>query len=1086
MKCPNMKGIGVVLLAVVLGVFPAAVFGAQAVIDFEGDEFGLADQGCGNPVPPMFNRPGYAGQSTAYIATPAACGQGLVGLVPASFGNDSVLTALFGGSKNNELRFSWKDGSEGMANDQAWLRLITETSNTFTPVAANPTIHIGAGSKVSMKIATYGLQADDATETNGALEFALIVRESGANLPLGVNGGTNGTLEFVGLDSKGINNDPNTPVGGTSITPSFSYQTIEWEFDADNTKVKVSIDGGAQVTKNIVGFTGDGVLSAGFDRGTLAGLAIRKDPNDTVTKKWFISVDDVTIDAPGITDPVAIRAPVVDTDLEVEVFSIHPEATQVRLIRGGTEELGAVDPNEQTSVFFPVSDLEVGQILTAVQTVDEVESGPSAEVEVLSAVFMQENFDGYANQAAFNAVWPAYFRVAEAQNEPERITLSTLTAASCPKSAYEIGSSGGSQAYRAQVGRTLPGAAAAGGYQGTDDKPLTVTWWWLHDSGTQCRNHLEINGYANHAFNSGTPLTQIRFGLYNSGTNTSIYNCDVFAGFSPAWQNCDQGPAGAADRKPGVWNKMQVRIKTNDVEFYINDVLVKTMARPNPDHTFDSIKIGGGLTNGNTNAWYDNISAAFGVSEAFDAPVAQPTVPAPILAGANSVLVTNVSTAATLVKVYANGSQIGQLAVSNQTSANVPVAPAPSDTQVIQATQTIGGVESCLSYSRVTAFASLAGRLWVTLGIREANVPEGSRVVGANGPTVGALEWVGGNTSPPRGKAFDPGPCWNTVTFNPATEPKIGALGTGGNGVLNGASHPWYVLEHLAITIDNVDPRPGPYTVFIDNVENDGVVFGNFEPYAAGVQAMFRQPSFSGSTASNIAASPTPTSAVSTDHKDTGTKSARIVWAFTGIETSRWLRLTTAGTGQLPNPVVRLDRTVTLRMLILPSAGLAAGPAISQQPASTVVAPGSNPSFNVSAVGTGVLHYQWLRDNRPIAGATSPTLNLTDVQLADNGAKFVVNICDDNGYTVSAEATLTVATEVCNDPVFDANNDDAVDMVDFGLFQVCVAPDGGIEPGCSCFDVNDDGKVNATDFNKFENCWTGPSPGTPVNPACDD
>jgi len=188
----------------------------------------------------------------------------------------------------------------------------------------------------------------------------------------------------------------------------------------------------------------------------------------------------------------------------------------------------------------------------------------------------------------------------------------------------------------------------------------------------------------------------------------------------------------------------------------------------------------------------------------------------------------------------------------------------------------------------------------------------------------------------------------------------------------------------------------------------------------------------------------------------------------------------------LPNPQIRLDRPVTLRFLILPTDGLSGGPVIAQQPASTVVAPGGNASFNVSAVGTGTLHYQWLRNNMPIAGETSPTLNLTNVQESDNGAKFAVNICDDNGYVTSVEVKLTVGTEICNDPVFDVNDDGAVDMVDFGLFQLCISPSGGIEPGCSCFDVSGDGNINAVDFNVFENCWTGPAPGTLVDPACDD
>lgn len=63
--------------------------------------------------------------------------------------------------------------------------------------------------------------------------------------------------------------------------------------------------------------------------------------------------------------------------------------------------------------------------------------------------------------------------------------------------------------------------------------------------------------------------------------------------------------------------------------------------------------------------------------------------------------------------------------------------------------------------------------------------------------------------------------------------------------------------------------------------------------------------------------------------------------------------------------------------------------------------------FTVFAVGTGPLHYQWKRDGIDLPGRTQSSLNLANVQVADNGNYSVV-VTDDNGSLVSAEATLTV------------------------------------------------------------------------------
>jgi len=62
---------------------------------------------------------------------------------------------------------------------------------------------------------------------------------------------------------------------------------------------------------------------------------------------------------------------------------------------------------------------------------------------------------------------------------------------------------------------------------------------------------------------------------------------------------------------------------------------------------------------------------------------------------------------------------------------------------------------------------------------------------------------------------------------------------------------------------------------------------------------------------------------------------------------------------------------------------ISAAPAIVAQPQGTTVRAGTNYTLTVGASGTQPLFYQWLKYSNAIAGATSPTLALTNLQAAD-------------------------------------------------------------------------------------------------------
>jgi len=202
----------------------STVQGANRLFDFEGSEYGANDPVCAgldfpsNYRPPMFNMAIYGSQTTAYVDGVAACGGGSLGSSPVDFNSYSFLTNYysFSPSKSEEIRFSWKDPNDG----NSWARIITESVSGRIPVSSNPTIDIRPGSSVKMRFLVYLTDVNEVDNVSGNIEVALLVRETGLNYPLGENGGTSGTLEFVGITTS-LGATPYAPKGAwfSTMTP---------------------------------------------------------------------------------------------------------------------------------------------------------------------------------------------------------------------------------------------------------------------------------------------------------------------------------------------------------------------------------------------------------------------------------------------------------------------------------------------------------------------------------------------------------------------------------------------------------------------------------------------------------------------------------------------------------------------------------------------------------------------------------------------------------------------------------------------------------------------------------------------------
>ena len=108
------------------------------------------------------------------------------------------------------------------------------------------------------------------------------------------------------------------------------------------------------------------------------------------------------------------------------------------------------------------------------------------------------------------------------------------------------------------------------------------------------------------------------------------------------------------------------------------------------------------------------------------------------------------------------------------------------------------------------------------------------------------------------------------------------------------------------------------------------------------------------------------------------------------------------------NSAASFTNGVSYSLTINVAAAVGTGPSITTQPASTSVTVGGSASFSVAATGTPTPTYQWQKGGAAIAGATSATLSLTNVQNSDAGTYAVV-VTNSAGSVTSANVTLSVA-----------------------------------------------------------------------------
>lgn len=159
--------------------------------------------------------------------------------------------------------------------------------------------------------------------------------------------------------------------------------------------------------------------------------------------------------------------------------------------------------------------------------------------------------------------------------------------------------------------------------------------------------------------------------------------------------------------------------------------------------------------------------------------------------------------------------------------------------------------------------------------------------------------------------------------------------------------------------------------------------------------------------------------------------------------------------GGAGTPVTAVSAPATLQVNVLP--------VVVTPPASITPSLGANVSFSVVATGSPTPTYQWLRNGVPIPGATSATLSLNNITIANAGS-YTVAVVNDAGAVTSAAASLAIPSTMAVTAVSPANGASGVNIDAPLSITFDRPPTVGISGRIRIFKASDDTVVDTIDL----------------------
>ena len=235
-----------------------------------------------------------------------------------------------------------------------------------------------------------------------------------------------------------------------------------------------------------------------------------------------------------------------------------------------------------------------------------------------AALILSDNFDGYADQAAFQVAWPAIGTVA-----PTSAELSIAQSSSAPQSIRVPGTLTNSQS------RNRRSFAESGSV----DTTHRVNWSFDFYDGAPTANPARNYSNLQDTIAPGSTNQLVAMGFNNNQVATNsggqFYMARILGYTVPTTPDPDGGPTetvggagaffklndfGAGARSLG-WHNLKVILSTDnglstDYAFYVDNVLaeiVSNIGTAASIRSYDNIVLGSGLSNASTEAFFDNV-----------------------------------------------------------------------------------------------------------------------------------------------------------------------------------------------------------------------------------------------------------------------------------------------------------------------------------------------------------------------------------------------------------------------------------------------------------------------------------------------
>jgi len=279
----------------------------------------------------------------------------------------------------------------------------------------------------------------------------------------------------------------------------------------------------------------------------------------------------------------------------------------------------------------------------------------------------------------------------------------------------------------------------------------------------------------------------------------------------------------------------------------------------------------------------------------------------------------------------------------------------------------------------------------------------------------------------------------------------------------------------------------------------------DFEGYSLNAEVLFQEPSYSGSTNSQIVLGvPDLNVRGVTDEVPafSGARCYKLRWQFLDDTPGRWLRATTGAVNNLPNPIVNLHKPIRVRLRLETGGPLLVSVGLRET--------GSEGSFGSNGGATGTI--EWVGASGKVGGlgpqgkllAAAPgvwqtlvfdpqrdpiTGHTGDGQLASpNGMGTLEQIAFTSlGNAGPVTVYIDTIEQLCHRPAtspVDFDDDGDVDEDDLAVFAACRSGPAipQLDPACAAARLDDDDDVDLDDFGLFQRCVTGMN--IPSDPAC--